>query len=375
MGRQVKRLSNLEIDEISVVDRPANQHGTIAISKADTQEDSMADIYDAEGNEVFWDELQEGDLVYDEDGVEYEVQGEGEADDGDADELYELEDYEEDLEPVGKVAPLRLQRMARSARLRAGEEKLATQMFVGRKTAPIKRRVGEAALPYRMAGGRRIAQAQRKGYEAGARARSATGAALGNRGVQVGLAGAGVGGAAGAGGYYGGRRSNTSKSLGEQVLEELSKSYSDDDRDRVIAKALNQVDLVAKRNDELENAIGYLLEERDAAMFHEVAKSYELGAEDDIAGLLQRASQLLPEADVALLDRFFTSAGEVQKAYFEEIGYAGAGGSSTLDEVYAYAGEAVAKNAGLSQEQAVTAMFAANPEAYDAYEAETRTRD
>ena len=34
MGRQVKRLSNLEIDEISLVDRPANQHGLVAIAKA-----------------------------------------------------------------------------------------------------------------------------------------------------------------------------------------------------------------------------------------------------------------------------------------------------------------------------------------------------
>jgi len=42
-----------------------------------------------------------------------------------------------------------------------------------------------------------------------------------------------------------------------------------------------------------------------------------------------------------------------------------------MGQVYAAAGEIVAKSgASMSQEQAVTAMFQANPAAYDAYLAE-----
>jgi hypothetical protein len=357
MGRMVKRLSNLEIDEVSVVDRPANQHGMIAISKAEGQEDSMPSIFDADGDEVFEDELQVGDYVYDEEGNEFQVTaGGGDDDDGGGGEEYYDQDYEveEELEPVGK-ASLRLQQLGRFASNKASEQKLATQMFAGRKRAQWARQ-GRAAAE---AGGR---------Y--GSQAREFAGR------NKKGLALAGGTGAAAAAGGYGGSR--VGKSLGDQVLEELSKAYTDDDRDKVIAKALDRVGEVSKRNELLEAAVERLVEDRDYSMFREVAKSYDLpGSEDDIAGLLQRASATLPETDVAMLDRFFTQAGEFQKSYYEEIGLNGGTESDTLDQIYGLAGQAVAKNAemGLTTEQAVTALFAANPDAYDAYEAETRTRD
>jgi hypothetical protein len=355
MGRTVKRLSNLEIDEVSVVDAPANQHGMIAISKAQSREDSMASIFDADGDEVFTEELSVGDYVYDEQGNEFQVVPGDEVDEvedegTDDTEAYE---YEQEGELVGKAMPLKLQQLGRAAQNRFGQEKLATQMFAGRKKAQWSRAAGEAKT---------------KGT---AFARSPQGRALGG----AALAGGGAGGAVG---YGSSRRSNTSKSLGDQVLEELSKAYTDDDRDKVIAKALDRVGEFSKRNELLEEAVERLVEDRDYSMFREVAKSYDLpGSEDDIAGLLQRASGSLPEGDVAMLDRFFTAAGEIQKSYFEEVGLTGGRESGALEEIYGMAGEAVAKNAelGLTTEQAVTALFASNPEAYDAYEAETRTRD
>jgi hypothetical protein len=351
MGRTVKRLSNLEIDEISVVDAPANQHGMIAISKAQGQEDSMPSIFDADGDEVFTEELAVGDYVYDEQGNEFQVVP------GDEVEEYEDEgsddadsyEYEDEGELVGKaVLPAKLRAAGRLARMKGKEAPgaanrwaLGQQIGLTRSVAPWARKASEVS---------------------------------GNRAVQFGAAGA----AGAGGGYVGSRRSNTSKSLGDQVLEELSKAYTDDDRDKVIAKALDRVGEVSKRNELLEEAVERLVEDRDYSMFREVAKSYDLpGAEDDIAGLLQRASDSLPDADVAMLDRFFTAAGEIQKSYFEEVGLTGGRESGALDEIYGMAGEAVAKNAelGLTTEQAVTALFASNPEAYDAYEAETRTRD
>jgi hypothetical protein len=55
---------------------------------------------------------------------------------------------------------------------------------------------------------------------------------------------------------------------------------------------------------------------------------------------------------------------------------AGGTESSIVNQIYALAGDAVSKSeAGLTQEQAVTALFSANPTAYDEYEAEQRQNE
>ena len=69
-------LSDLEIDEVSTVDRPANQHGLIAFAKSlgvgdDNQEDNMSlmsdetVVYDAEGEPLGLDDLEHGDYLKD----------------------------------------------------------------------------------------------------------------------------------------------------------------------------------------------------------------------------------------------------------------------------------------------------------------------
>lgn len=310
MGRTVKRLTGLEIDEVSTVDRPANQYGLVAIAK-NYQEDDMA-VFDEQGNEVFEEELQPGMTVYGEDGAEYVfVEGDaGEYQPEDADQGAE----EQELVGVGK----------------------------GFSLAPA----------------------------AGAAQRGAVkGAAFAGRNRKV----IGAGAAGAAGGFAAGR---VGKSFGQTVLSQLSKALSDDDRDQVIAKALDQVEIVAKRNEALEETVAALLEERDLADFGSIAKSYGLpGDDDELAGVLYRAAQTLPPEDVAVLDRLFTGAGEVGKALYTEIGYSGASESDALSQIFAMAGEAVVKNdLGLTQEQAVTALFAANPSAYDQYELEQNQR-
>lgn len=348
MGRMVKRLSNLEIDEVSLVDRPANQHGLVAIAKAHSQEDSMPDLFDADGTEVFEDELRPGDYVYDGEGQEFQVTADAGPEGSDA---YDGSEYE-----------------AEEANELAG---------VGKSVAGLR-------ATARDAGGRGAAFARRKatsyGVAAGAQTRAGAAAARGteagqhlsrNRGrYALGAAGAGGAGA----GYAGGRR--VGKSLGDQVLEELSKAYTDDDRDQVIAKALGRFEDIAKANEALQEQVSELLEAQEFGLFEQVAKGYELpGEEADIAGLLQRASAALPEEDVQALDRFFSAHGAIAKALYEEQGVIGGQESSILDQVYGMAGDVIAKSeTGVTQEQAVTAMFDANPDAYDAYEAETRVR-
>ena len=94
MARVVKELTNIEIDEISLVDRPANQHARVQIAKRATEEDIVpeVEIYNEEGEVLDAELLEPGDTVFDEDGNAYEVV------------LEDADDYADEYEdaPVGK---------------------------------------------------------------------------------------------------------------------------------------------------------------------------------------------------------------------------------------------------------------------------------
>lgn len=70
-GKNVKRLFDMEIDEVSIVDRPANQHASILISKADKEGSDMPDGYGDDYVDI--DDLDVGDIVVDDEGNEWEV--------------------------------------------------------------------------------------------------------------------------------------------------------------------------------------------------------------------------------------------------------------------------------------------------------------
>ncbi len=360
MGRTVKRLSNLEIDEVSLVDTPANQHGLVAITKSN-QEAVMA-VFDANGDEVFEEELSDGDLVYNESGEEF-VFTEGDPDDeGDAQD-YDAEDYAGEL--VGKGAAGALVARARSgaAAARGAAGNARNRTVAGARRARESTEAHARGAYNRGQEGVRHAgnsvQTQWRAIPAGGRAGIRYGgAALG-----------GVGAAEGVEHYR--------KSLSEEVLTGLSKALTDDDRDEVIAKAMGYVQDVAEQNAQLQDAVQDLLDQRELESYGAVAKNYgPLGVDDEaLAGVLMRASAYLPDQDLAVLDRILSGAGEVTKAYFDEVGVSGFGESGVMDQVYGIANSAVAKGADVtSQEQAVTAIFDTNPAAYDEYEAEQRLR-
>jgi hypothetical protein len=103
-GVAKNKLFDMEIDEISLVDRPANQHASVLISKADAPEEDAMGYVDADGNLVDESVLEHGDVVYDQDGESYVFVEEGrEAD-------FDIEEYDDDLEPelVGKSFGLEL---------------------------------------------------------------------------------------------------------------------------------------------------------------------------------------------------------------------------------------------------------------------------
>jgi hypothetical protein len=97
--RKVREIQDLVIDEISLVDKGANQHATVTIAKsADGEKENYMDIYDELGNPLDPDALEIGDVVYDAEGDAYEIQ----ADDDTEDEV----EYEPEQElAVAKSSP------------------------------------------------------------------------------------------------------------------------------------------------------------------------------------------------------------------------------------------------------------------------------
>ena len=94
MPKRVSEITDLEIDEISLVNKGANQHARVTIAKADDGEKEYSmEIYDEDGTLLDPESLDDGDVVYDEEGNGY---------------LFELDDaddeseYADELELVGK---------------------------------------------------------------------------------------------------------------------------------------------------------------------------------------------------------------------------------------------------------------------------------
>jgi hypothetical protein len=319
----------------------------VAIAKND-QEDTMPELYDAEGTPVEIEDLQVGDFVYDDAGNEYNyVITDDDGDEDDDSDEYEDADGREYAE-VGKARGSMIGPLARGD-------------VLGRAERAATSTGGNVA--------RRAKQYGRYGKAKGRQLQRQTGEHLSDNKYAY---GAGAGGVAV--GYGGGR---VKKSYGQEVLETLSKAVSTSERDVVVSKAFDAVEEIAKRNDDLEEVVGYLLQQHELNDYTEIAKGYELPIEhDELGGLLQRAASVLDQDDLVRLDRILSGASEVNKALYDEIGYSGQVESDALSAVFGAADAAVAKNAelGLTREQAVTALFSANPEAYDQYELEQNQR-
>ena len=250
----VKRLFDMEIDEVSTVDRPANQLSAVAFAKADTDVDDDVAIFDSQGNAVDYDQLLTGDVVYSADG----------------EELVFIDDDESAL--VGKAA-----------------------------SEPLD-----------------------DGF-----------------------------------------------SLGDLLLEELSKASSDAERQQVMAKALSEVEIFKAQ---AEQAWEIAEHERDLRLTDEfIAKAdeYNLPVAPQILGpILKAMAQTLSDEQLDVIDKLFTSVGDM---LFSEVGYAGENANdSVLDAVNARAAELVGKAADVSGAQAMVDVLSANPDAYDAYLAEGR---
>ena len=253
--RTVQHLSNIEIDEISLVDRPAVAGARIAIAKRAPQEDTMDELYNEQGELVNAEQLELGDTVYDVEGNAFEV-----TEDDDSDDMQDMAD-ERELAPVGK-------------------------------------------------------------------------------------------------------------SLSDQVREDLSKAFSEVERDDVISKAMDEISKADKRAQAAEMIAK---SERDLRLTREyISKAADYGVAgvtpEELGPVLMRAAEALPYEDCVVLHKAFNSAGEA----FAELGFTG--GAAADNDPFAVVdrliGADVSKAAdGITRDAAIAKAFADNPHAYDEYRA------
>jgi len=327
----VKHLTDMEIDEISLVDRGANQHATVAIAKRAPEEESMPELYTEDGNLLDEDQLEDGQIVFDAEGTAYQFTADVDPDedveeaDEAEDEDVEVEEEERELAGVGKAFG-----------------------FAGGSTqGPSKPLQSTPATPFRVGAG--LNQQKKKPLG------GMGGGAMPQR-PKLGSAAA---------------RPTVAKSFSEQVLEELSKAYTDEDRDEVLSKAFAEVDAYKLQAAE---AVEIAKSERDLRLTNEyIAKAAEYNVPVDAAQLgpvLYRMAETMSYEDCSVIHKCLMAAGE---AIFDEVGYIGGGDNvDVLDAVDAQAQELVGKSAGTSAEDAWSSVLDQNPAAYDEYLAQQR---
>lgn len=304
MNRKPRQIQDLVIDEISLVDKGANQHASVTIAKsADGDKESYMEIYDEQGNQLDPDALDLGDVVFDADGQAYEVDSE------DNEEFDEAEEREPEL--VGKAFSMPKPK----------------NPFGSRKVGPL---TGRQQMNRNMA--------------------------------KVGAGGFAAGGAAGVGGE------KIRKNYGESLREELSKALTDYDRDEIISKAFSQLDELSEAAEIAKAAAEQEREIRLTREYVEVAKSYSLPIDEDALGVaLMHCAEVLPMEDQEVIAKALAFASEANQALFQEYGAVGGGDNADVYEmVDAYVDENVSKS-GKSREELMAEAFAANPAAYDEY--------
>jgi hypothetical protein len=317
MPRPVKRLSNMEIDEISTVDKMANQH-----AKRAPEEETMPELYDESGELLAEDSLEDGQIVFDEEGNAYQFSMEVEDDEAAA----AAEADARELEEVGKAGGL--------VHVPGGGNAFRGTNFANRMRA----RGGNAREYLNSGAGKQFKR--RAGIGAGA---------------------AGAAGAAGVG------YSTMKKSFTETVMEELSKAYSDEDRDQVIAKALGKVEEIEQKYAEAEEIAKSERELRLTREYISKAADYNVPVEPEKLGpVLLHCAEKLSYEDCEVIHKALSAAGEV---IFEEKGFIGGGDNvDIMSQVEAQAVE-IGKSASPENIQAV---FDNSPEAYDQYLASRR---
>lgn len=155
-----------------------------------------------------------------------------------------------------------------------------------------------------------------------------------------------------------------------QVLEELSKAYTDEARDEVLSKAFGKVEELQKA---LEANAELAKSERDLRLTREyISKADEYNVPVDakeLGPVLYRMAEQMSFEDCSVIAKCLEASSDL---IFTEIGNIGGGDNDDImSRVDALVDGAVSKaEAGVSKADTVQALFDEAPEAYEQYRAE-----
>jgi hypothetical protein len=160
-------------------------------------------------------------------------------------------------------------------------------------------------------------------------------------------------------------------SLADQVRAELSKAFTEGDRDVVIAKMADEL-VTLRSAAETATSIAKAMADRELeGKYTEVAKNYGIPGVDpeDLGPVLKRFAETADEADQHILAKALASAGSTfREMGSQQAGYADDPMSSVVDALSGTDLSAIGKSFDdMSNEQRVTAAFETNPAAYDAW--------
>lgn len=325
------KLVDMELDEISLVRKGANQHSVITIAKSlQGEEEEMEDeLFFEDGTPVNVDDLAEGDIVFDSEGGAYEITADDEGD-----------DYDED-EGEGEV------------------EKSAAGTVIH-------------SLGSRPVFGRNFSTGAKNAYQgfkegAGKYGRKAATKAknrVKNNPVGYGI-GAGVGAAGVGGGVYAANRNKNGVS--KSLREEFSKALTDGDRDEVISKAFSEIEALQAQAYEAQEIAK---SEQELRVFNEyvsIAKSYDLPfSDEEVAKTMMEAEMTLSEEAVAIIAKSFELASSMIS---DELGFEGIG-TDRVAEINNDL-EVIGKSGNIND---FVGYLEQNPDAYDAYLSEQNAR-
>ena len=159
-------------------------------------------------------------------------------------------------------------------------------------------------------------------------------------------------------------------------LQDLAKNLEDEDLREQVTKAQ---DLITKAQERAEAAESIAKEERDHRVTQEyIAKAKSLVnlpvSPDEFGPVLKRVHESLPEEDVEILTKALSAANEsiAHAGTFTEIGKRGIEGYESVSKAEGLAKEMVEKNTDLTEEQALSKVFEERPDLYDEYLQQSR---
>ena len=352
MTKKVNKLSDLEIDEVSLVDRGANQHASVEFYKnlEGTPADEDVEKNSPDQSAVHVDESLEEDKEDEEEKVEKSFFSKLISKVFNA-ELATRNEDDGTMHTVGKMnpglqMPYQQQMMGQPApgpqnMMPAGPQAFPADAAMGEAPADIQAGppLPDEVIDYIQQLEEALAQAQ--GQEGGELPEEDDVSDIGKQHTDMDEA---------------------------DFLAELAKSLHDEDQREQITKAER---LVKQANELAEEAERIAKAERDHRLNQEfVSKARALTnlpvSATEFGPVLKKLHDVLSEEEVALVEKALSAANETTAQYFEEIGKRGDNVliNGRLDDV---AKSLVEKNSDMTMEQARAKALEADPSLYDEY--------